>query len=129
MHKDTPMLLAHAATVDFTTISERDLGRWIDALPIGEFSALIDIHSSGEAAPNIPVPANAPPLEPHGDDWAPYIPNGKYPLPVEQLVWVMFSDGEVMGPNRTEAFLWGGTGQAEIIAFAPAVPGTVLPAA
>lgn len=126
MHKDTPMLLAHAATVDFTTISERDLGRWIDALPLGEFSALIDIHSSGEAAPDILFPAGAPSLEPHGDDWAPYVEDGDYPLPGEHLVWVMFADGETMGPNRADAFLWGGTGQAEIIAYAPAVPGTAL---
>jgi hypothetical protein len=119
-------LVAHAATIDFERITETDFSRWIDALPLDEFSALIGAHAAGEVlGPDLDGAVS--PLEPHGDDWTPYVPNGEYPLPTDQLVWVMFSDGEVMGPNRTAAFLWGGTGQAEIIAYAPAVPGTVLP--
>lgn len=122
----TPMLLAHAANIDFDAISSDDWSRWIDSLPLEEFIALIRINDEG-AAPDVAAAPDAAPLEPHGDLWETYVADGDYPLPDEELVWVMFKDGETMGPNRTDAFLWGGTGYAEIISYARAVPGTVLP--
>lgn len=119
----TQRLVGHAATVDFDTITDTDLGRWIDALPLDEFGALIDAHASGAVLdPSMAAPVA--PLEPHGDEW---IPCNEQPVPGDNLVWILYPDGEVGGPNRASAFLWGANqGSASIIAYAPAVPGTVL---
>ena len=121
--KATGRLVGHAANVNFDTIAEPDLARWIDALPLDEFGALIDAHAAGAILdPSLALPVE--PLEPHGDDW---LPCDEQPASDDDLVWVMFLDGEVMGPNRASAFLWGADqGAASIIAYAPAVPGTVL---
>lgn len=118
-------LVGHAATVDFDAISEHDLGRWIDALPLDEFAALIDAHSAGDVL-DPESAAQVEPLEPNGDDWSPC---DEQPAADDDLVWIMFADGETMGPNFASAFLWGADqGSASIIAYAPAVPGTPAPA-
>lgn len=116
-------LVGHALNVDFDRISGSDLGRWIDALPIDEFAALIDAHAGGEVLdPSLAVAVA--PLEPHGDDWNPC---DAQPVADDDLVWIMFADGGTVGPNRASAFLWGAErGSASIIAYAPAVPGTLL---
>lgn len=122
-------LAAHAETVDFAAISEADAGRWIDALPLDEFVALIDAHgrwsTTGEPVSiDGELPAVSP-LEPHGDDWAPC---DEQPVGDDDLVWIMYLDGETGGPNLASAFLWGADqGSASIIAYALAVPGTPVP--
>ncbi len=120
----TQRLIGHAATVDFDHISNRELGRWIDALPLDEFGALIDAHATGAVLdPSLAAPVG--PLEPHGDDWRPC---DEQPVGDTDIVWIMYQDGEVAGPNRASAFLWGAEqGAASIIAYAPAVPGTKVP--
>ena len=116
-------LVGHAATVDFDRISDGDLSRWLDALPLEEFAALIDAHADGEVL-DPALAATVLPLEPHGDDWEPC---DEQPVPDDDLVWIMYLDGEVVGPNHASAFLWGADqGSASIIAYALAVPGTAV---
>jgi hypothetical protein len=116
---------AKATATNFDGMDEKAFGGWIDALPMEEFFGLLHLHDEFQATGEITVPdvpVNAPKApEPDDSSWVVYTGEGVPPLPEDAMCWVLFPDGGTAGPNRVDAFLWGGDGQATILAYAPAV--------
>lgn len=116
---------AKATTTDFDGMDEKAFGKWVDDLSFNEFVGLLHMHDEfrdpgSVIIPDVPVAA-LPAPEPEDGSWIVYTGEGVQPLPDEAMCWVLFPDGGTAGPNRADAFLWGGDGQATILAYAPAV--------
>lgn len=104
---------------NFATMSEEQFGIWVDRLPLDEFFGLIALHDehrhSGRSVAHTVV--KLPPLPPNYT-WIVYTGDGELPLAPDTHCVVLFPDGETAGPNRADAFLWGGDGSAQILAYA-----------
>ena len=118
-------VIAKASTTEFDNMTGEQFGEWIDRLPQPEFFALIrltdEYRRTGGPIASQPPPTSIPRfMPPSEDDWIVYTGEGETPLPDDVLCYVLFPDGGEEGPNRADAFLWGGEGLAEILAYAPA---------
>ncbi|MFC6487310.1 hypothetical protein [Nitratireductor sp. GCM10026969] len=113
---------AKAAEVDFSSMSPRAYEEWINSLSIGEFSALLDMHSEFLAAEKTAPaePEYVPPFtadDPVPSDWIEHFGDEK-PIADDLVCWVTYRDGDIGGPNRADHFIW--EGEDSITAFAVA---------
>ncbi len=110
-------LMKKVNAVDFSTMSRETYDKWINDLPPAEFVSLLDLHAELKLAQEHPEP-EAPEVNPLDDAWIAIDKPESYGIPPETVVYVLYRDGEIGGPNRIDAFLWGEpTGP---LAFAPA---------
>jgi hypothetical protein len=111
-------VISRGKQTDFAAMSRTAYGEWVDSLPQDEFMALIGLNDEfmreGRIRPASAVVDIA--AKPNDDAWIVYTGEGDMPLPADQRCWVLFADGEA-GPNRADAFLWGGDGSAKILAY------------
>lgn len=117
-------LMAKIGSVDFTMMGKEEYGDWVEALPFAEFAELIFLHDElkHQHAETPPV-EDTPPEKQNGPDDNAWIPVGDEEIPVgaDARIYVLFSDGDIGGPNRADAFLWGEPrGVTQILAYAPA---------
>lgn len=114
-------LMAKIELVDFGTMSKEEYGAWIDALPPPEFVELISLHDELKRQQNAPAPVEDIPVEKqNGPDDDAWIPGGEeMPVAGETRIYILYLDGEIGGPNRADAFIWGEPrGPTKIVAYA-----------
>lgn len=110
-------LMKKVAAVDFSAMSQEAYGKWINDLPPSEFVSLLDLHAELKSAQDHPEPEQ-PEVNPLDDTWIAIEDPESYSIPPETMVYVLYRDGEIGGPNRIDAFLWGDLSGP--LAFAPA---------
>lgn len=114
-------VLAKVALEDFNSMSQSAYSDWINALPVPEFIALLDLHGEMLSRERNPAEPEQEPkyVAPYtaDDPFGTWVDCTEQPVPDETVVWVTYDDGSVGGPNRAGSFLWDGT---TIIAYAVA---------
>lgn len=118
-------LMAKIELVDFATMSKDDYGAWIDALPPPEFIELISLHDELKRQQSEEPPIDdVPPEKQNGPEDGAWIPSGEeMPVAGDVRIYVLFFDGDIGGPNRADAFIWGEPrGPSRIVAHALAEP-------
>lgn len=109
-------LMRKVNEVDFSTMSREAYDKWINDLPPSEFVSLLDLHAELKSAQARPAPVEQ--VNPLDDAWIAIDKPETYGIPPETIVYVLYRDGEIGGPNRIDAFLWGDPSGP--LAFAPA---------